>query len=396
MKRKCLAVGIILLFVGTGIIPAIAQNTEKPLPTSRGDWLYVGGIGPGNYTTIQGAINDANDGDTVFVYDDLSPYYEHVIINRSIILTGENKNTTIIDGSRNGDVVLFTKNASNVTVSGFTLQNSGGNYSAGILPYSGYNVITGNIIRNTTYGIFLGGPLSSSISNIIAYNTLINNSYSIVIWYNSFRNKVYENYITGSQYSIFLWGLCVTAKEETRLSDEEYQNDIYRNRITNNGEGIYIQNFFYTNIFENTITNNSVGIDLTATYMCACRYNNIEQNTINSNEYGIFIQVYSGGIVSNNLSKNNISYNDKGIYITVDSDGRVINNTIFHNNFIENNQTVYFEYSLFNHWIGNFWGKARLLPYPIFGKLSKWRFSIPWVNFDWHPAREPYDIPGVR
>jgi hypothetical protein len=41
MIRKWLAVGIILLFVGTSIIPANAQNTEKE--TSRG-WLYVGGV----------------------------------------------------------------------------------------------------------------------------------------------------------------------------------------------------------------------------------------------------------------------------------------------------------------------------------------------------------------
>jgi len=36
MKRKCLAVGIILLFIGTCIIPAIAKNTVKPLPTVNG------------------------------------------------------------------------------------------------------------------------------------------------------------------------------------------------------------------------------------------------------------------------------------------------------------------------------------------------------------------------
>ena len=63
MKRKWLAIGIILLFVGTCIIPAIAKNTEKPLSASRGNWLYVGGSGPGNYTRIQDAIDASNDGD---------------------------------------------------------------------------------------------------------------------------------------------------------------------------------------------------------------------------------------------------------------------------------------------------------------------------------------------
>jgi len=104
--RKGLAVGIILLFVGTCIIPSTAQNIEKPsLPTLRGNWLYVGGSGPGNYTKIQDAINASSDGDTVFVFDDLSPYYEHVSVNKSLKLLGEDKNTTIIDASGIQDVI---------------------------------------------------------------------------------------------------------------------------------------------------------------------------------------------------------------------------------------------------------------------------------------------------
>jgi hypothetical protein len=40
MKKKVLAIGIILLFVATAIIPSTAQNIEKPsLPTSSGRWL---------------------------------------------------------------------------------------------------------------------------------------------------------------------------------------------------------------------------------------------------------------------------------------------------------------------------------------------------------------------
>ena len=68
MKRKWLAVGIILLFIGTAIIPSSGQNIEKSSSASRGNWLYVGGSGPGNYTKIQDAIDNASDGDTLFVY----------------------------------------------------------------------------------------------------------------------------------------------------------------------------------------------------------------------------------------------------------------------------------------------------------------------------------------
>lgn len=43
----------------------------------EGKTLYVGGSGPGNYTTIQSAINESSNGDTVFVYSGI--YYDNVI-----------------------------------------------------------------------------------------------------------------------------------------------------------------------------------------------------------------------------------------------------------------------------------------------------------------------------
>jgi len=63
---------------------------------TSGTTFYVGGNGPGTYTKIQEAIDDASSGDTVFVYN--GTYYEHLNINKTIDLIGEDKNTTIIDG----------------------------------------------------------------------------------------------------------------------------------------------------------------------------------------------------------------------------------------------------------------------------------------------------------
>jgi hypothetical protein len=54
------------------ITPSVAVDTAKKpiMPISNGKTLYVGGTGEGNYTKIQDAIEDAVDGDTVFVYDE--------------------------------------------------------------------------------------------------------------------------------------------------------------------------------------------------------------------------------------------------------------------------------------------------------------------------------------
>ena len=144
--RKGLVVGIILLFVGASVVPGMsgnikiyddAKNKEGIITfgeldiaktgialivssmETRGDTLYVGGSGPGNYTHIQDAINDSADGGTVFVYNGI--YYEHVAIDITIDLVGEDKDTTIIDGSGNGNVVYVE--GDNSSISEFTIRN---------------------------------------------------------------------------------------------------------------------------------------------------------------------------------------------------------------------------------------------------------------------------------
>jgi nitrous oxidase accessory protein NosD len=110
--------------------------------------LYVGGSGPGNYSRIQDAIDNASDGDTVFVYSGI--YYEHVNVNKPILLQGENREITVIDGGGEEDVVYVSKNAS---IRGFTIRNSGnaseaGNYDFGIEVHAGFVDICDNIVSN--------------------------------------------------------------------------------------------------------------------------------------------------------------------------------------------------------------------------------------------------------
>jgi hypothetical protein len=150
-------------------------------------------------------------------------------------------------------------------------------------------------------------------------------------------------------------------------------------------------------IFQNNITNNTWGINLTSSWI-PCENNNISQNNINGNTHGIFMfaEFKGNSIGRNSIFRNNIMNNKEGIYI-----GRVIGgmanyNTIYQNNFMGNNQAVNLENSFRNHWVGNYWGDAKQLPHPIIGKLLIWKFSFPWIVFDWRPAQEPYDIPGIN
>ena len=94
-----------------------ATLTTVPL-TAKATTLYVGGAGPGNYTTIQDAMNASSAGDTIYVYSGI--YFEHVPVNKTLSLVGEDKNTTIVDGGGNGNVVKVTADWVNIT--GFSVR----------------------------------------------------------------------------------------------------------------------------------------------------------------------------------------------------------------------------------------------------------------------------------
>jgi len=150
----------------------LLKNTKTSYIKKTGNIFYVGGSGPNNYTSIQEAINSASNGDTVFVYDDSSPYYENLIINKSINLIGEDKETTIIDGT-NLNVLLDTINITidHVYINGFSINNNNGYYyQAAILINEDYTTITNCIIyENDWIGISFLDSSYSQISNCEFY-----------------------------------------------------------------------------------------------------------------------------------------------------------------------------------------------------------------------------------
>jgi parallel beta-helix repeat protein len=97
---------------------------------------------PDEYSTIQAAVSAANAGDVVFVRSGI--YAEHIVIDKSMSVTGENADTTVVDGSSSGTVVTVA--AGNVSVSSFTVQNgetgidvtgSGANVSSNVVASNG-------------------------------------------------------------------------------------------------------------------------------------------------------------------------------------------------------------------------------------------------------------------
>jgi len=164
--------------------------------SSDGITLYVGGSGPGNYSTIQDAIDDANNGDTVFVFNDSSPYYEHLLINKSIALIGENCDDTIIYGS---NVYVSVKIiVDHVIVSGFTIKK--GRY--GIVIEANNCCVAHNYIKDNQRS---GIHLSNSYFNDIENNNIegSNDEYGIYLSYSWENYIIANNFITNRGHAFF-------------------------------------------------------------------------------------------------------------------------------------------------------------------------------------------------
>ena len=161
--KKLLVLISLFLFLGVSILPStIGFLKENYVLMNLGSRGY-----------IQGLIDNASDGETIYISSGI--YYECIVINKRISLVGEDKNTTIIDGSNIGDVVTIS--ADWVNISGFTIQNgTSGWYHAGIYLNSNNTAINNNIIMNNQgNGIITNYSDYSSKYNIIINNTIKGN-----------------------------------------------------------------------------------------------------------------------------------------------------------------------------------------------------------------------------
>jgi parallel beta-helix repeat protein len=256
---KVLAVGILLLFIEASAVSGFQIHSNHH-PLTRG-WLYVGGSGPGNYTSIQSAVDDASPGDTVFVYN--GTYYEVLVVNKTIDLIGENRDSTVIDGGWGTYVVYISSDR--VTISGFTILNG---YYGIFLDSSSDNTIIGNNVNSTNgYGIFL----DSSSNNFITGNTASINGWGITL------DTSNNNTIIGNNASNNFYGIV--------LIDSSSNTIIGNTANSNNNYGITLGTSNNNTVIGNNASNNNCGIVLGFSINNLLYHNNLINNTLNANDY---------------------------------------------------------------------------------------------------------------
>lgn len=285
---------LVLLLSSTNAATAFTINSY-PNPTPPAHIWYVGGSGPGNYTTVQAAIDNASSGDTIIVYP--GTYRESLRLIKSLTLRGINR-----PGLHSHGNATLTILADECTLQNFNLY--GGDKQTAVQCFSSYNTITdcaffhtdlelllknashNSIIDNRFFGNGSGIRLTNASSNTLCNNSITGHYWQLRIEVSSQHNRIEQNTISDS---IIYEGIIIGANCSW--------NQICNNTIaSNNYGGILVSGGEYLTIVNNTFLENSLVFEvpspLIETYT-------IQGNTINGRPLYIGINLNGGSVPEN-------------------------------------------------------------------------------------------------
>jgi len=244
--------------------------------------LFVGGVNEGNYSKIQNAIDNATENDTVIVY---SGYYrESIIINKSINIIGENKESVILNNFQQFYSIYIQSpwvNISNIN------------------------------IQESQIGIYISN-LGEGYVNV--NDSIFTKNKEAIRIYNSSNIKITNNRIeNNSEFGIVI--------------SETAENEIIGNNITQNFRGIYLDRWSnFNTILNNNCSDNIYGISLKFSF-----FNNIKENDCFNNIWAVYLTDSK----NNSITDNDIQYSANSGILLENSDDNVIEPNFFNNNAVD-------------------------------------------------------------
>jgi nitrous oxidase accessory protein len=338
-----------------GILPiAASTNNQSPITNH----LIVSPTGP--YTTIEAALADAVDGDTLEVRGGT---YPALVVEKSVTIEGID--WPVIDGGNDGTVVTLA--APDIIFRGFEVRGSGAQPNrddSGITLTAPNIVVENNRLREVLSGIFVveadnailrGNDITSKTQydigrkgdairlwysqNVLVENNYVHDARDLVAWYSK-NVVVRDNLIEDGRYGIHLM-YCDGAQLE-------------RNRVLNNSVGFFVMYSTHVALRENDIRGQR-GPSGYALGFKDADFLEVTGNVIVDNRAGAFVdntpfspQGYG------QFSGNIFAFNDVGVIMLTAVRGNTFENNTFWENVeqmaIQGNGTTGK-----NTWRGNYW-----------------------------------------
>ncbi|WGM89871.1 MAG: NosD domain-containing protein [Candidatus Bathyarchaeum tardum] len=367
MKKS--ASGLVLLLLIFSVLV-----TSPQIEVVKADQKMI--VVPDEYASIQEAIDNAGEGDTVLVKR--GTYYNQTIsINKSLSLIGEDSQTTILKSSPETTSFMLPNitsvvevKADNVRISGFTIDH----YDRGISGIGNETQIIGNIFTanwdHTSINVF-----GSYIE--IANNRIYGGRSNTGIHIGGSYNTINDNEIVGTSDGIRLWG---------------YSGTVSGNELADSDHSIYVSGNLHA-ITQNNIVGGEIGLALICSG-CVISGNNITEQT----ERAIWVD----NTAKDNVIRGNLLAPNQGfaVYLTVLTgiEGPV-NNTFYHNDIIGNGHNI--RLTGYNQWTfwdsgypsgGNFWSDYNGIDKDGDG-IGDTPYIINEHNQDNYPLTEPVIIP---
>ena len=314
--------------------------------------VYRDGSAENPYESISYAIDVADEGDTIYVFNGI--YDENLVINKNVTIWGGIGGETVIDIRSDLrytiEIIADHVEIVNITISD-RYNRKTSPIGALICVKSDNVVINGNCINHTnSWGIYLDSTASGCIVN----ENKINDTRKGIYAFSSYTNNIVNNKLSNcSEYAIHM--------------DSSSNDRLYGNLISNCSQGIYMDNCDNIEISSNNITNTDYyGVSILNCNDGFIKNNSIINNSgdginfnsINCDIFNNIIEANQRGIYlvgSNNIIMNNsmIDSSASGIYALSGSK----NNIIYQNRFLNNGKSARDDGD--NQWFyenkGNYW-----------------------------------------
>jgi parallel beta-helix repeat protein len=220
MKRKTIS----LMFIIQITLILIISNSQffaSTLASSNN----ITAVEPGQ--SIQEAINNAADGQTILIKKGQYDIENAIIVNKTVTLMGEQANETIIDGQETATLILSIL-ANEAEIQNLTIRNCAA-YGYGIHIKNVIKVKIQNCnIQNCSKGVILTNSTHCELSRNLITDS---KEYGIYFPTNSSYNLIFWNNIKNNSQA-------VTINNIDSKSNMFYQNNFIQNLIQTSGIGI--------------------------------------------------------------------------------------------------------------------------------------------------------------